>query len=206
MKKGENKVLWDVDTQNDIILQSSDFAVPGACKMMKNFGKAIKFYEKQGYMIMGTVDAHVSKECVSGTRDANLPLHCIKGTMGQLKIKSTQGDILFVSDNKYDLRALDMIIEEVKKGKRVYFEKQTQSCETNKNIKYVFEKLGVSEVYFIGVLTNVCIKFADKFFKKLGIKTFLVTNAIKGNDFPGDTEKEAIIKMVRTGTGLTRYK
>ena len=41
-----NIVLWDADTQNDIILKSSKFAVPGAYKSMNNFGKAINYFEK----------------------------------------------------------------------------------------------------------------------------------------------------------------
>jgi nicotinamidase-related amidase len=203
--KHKKIVLWDVDTQNDIILKSSSFAVPGAYKLMKNFGDAINSFEKKGVIIMGSVDAHITRECIPNTRDANLPLHCIKGTSGQLKIKSTMGNILFVSDQKYSEEALDLIIEEIKQGKRVYFEKQTQSCSSNPNIKYIFKKLDIKEVYLTGVLTNVCIKFADKYFKELGLQTYLVTNAIKGNDFPGDTEKDAIVQMQKTGTKLIKY-
>jgi nicotinamidase-related amidase len=206
MKKISDKVLWDVDTQNDIILRSSKFAVPGAYKLEKVFGEAIRHFEKQNMLIMGTVDAHIGRECVPGTRDENLPLHCIKGTEGQLKIESTRGNILFVADVKYEQAALDKIIEEIKKGKRVYFEKQTQSCETNPNIEYIFKKLKIKEVYFIGVLTNVCIRFADSFFKKLGIKTYLVKNAIKGKDFPGDSEEDAIKEMVKTGAGIIEFE
>lgn len=206
MIKKINKVLWDVDTQNDIILPSSDFAVPGAYELIENFGKAIKYFESKGCFVMGTVDAHIALESVPCTRDEKLPMHCIKGTTGQQKIDSTQGNILFVSDQKYGKIALDMVVDEILKGERVYFEKQTQSCETNPNIEYIFKKLEVEEVYFIGVLTNVCIRFADKFFKNLGVKTFLVKNAIKGNDFLGDKEEDAIIEMVKTGTTLINYK
>jgi nicotinamidase-related amidase len=174
--------------------------------MANQFGKAIKHFEKKGVYIMGSVDAHIGREHVPNTRDENLPLHCIKGTTGQQKIKSTQGEILYVSDQAYSKEALDLIITEIKKGKRVYFEKQTQSCSTNPNIKYIIQKLKVTDVYFIGVLTNVCIKFADSFFKELKIKTFLVKGAIKGNDFPGDTEKDAIKKMIESGTGFIDFK
>ncbi|MBS3143924.1 isochorismatase family protein [Candidatus Woesearchaeota archaeon] len=201
-----NIVLWDADTQKDIILKSSKFAVPGAYKLMNNFGKAISYFEKKGVLIMGSVDSHVSYESYPGTRDENLPLHCIKGTTGQLKIKSTQGDILYVSDQKYNQDALDKVIVEIKQGKRVYFEKQTQKCETNPNIEYVFKKLGIKEVYIMGVLTNVCVKYADEYFKKLGIQTYLIKNAIKGKDFPGDTEEEAIKEMIRTGTKFIFYR
>lgn len=200
------KVLWDVDTQNDIILPTSKFAVPGAYDFIKNFGEAIRFFEDQGCFVMGTVDAHIGRESVVGTRDENLSLHCIKGTSGQLKVEPTLGDILYVSDSKYEKTALDLIIKDILKGKRIYFEKQTQSCETNPNIEYIFKNIGVEEVYLIGVLTNVCIKFADVFFKKMGIQTYLVLDAIKGNNFFGDTEDDAIKMMVQTGTKTITYK
>jgi len=205
MKKS-NIALWDTDTQNDVLLKSSKFAVPGGYRLMENFGKAIKYFEKKGVIIMGSVDSHISYEGYPGTRDEHLPLHCIKGTTGQLKVKSTQGDILYVSDQKYHNDALDMIVEEIKKGKRVYFEKQKQKCETNPNIAYIFKKLNIKTIYIIGALTNVCVKYADEYFKKLGIQTYLVENAIIGHDFPGDTEKGAIDEMIRKGTKLIRYK
>jgi nicotinamidase-related amidase len=126
--------------------------------------------------------------------------------MGQLKIKETQGDILFVSDQKYEEAALDLIIKDIQEGKRVYFEKQSQSCSVNPNIGYIFKKLGVKEVYLMGVLTNVCVKYADTYFKNLGLKTCLVKNAIKGNDFPGDKEEDAVKEMIRTGTKIISYE
>jgi len=202
----KTKVLWDVDTQNDIILPASSFAVPGAYELFDDFGNAIKFFESNGFLIMGTVDAHIGREKVPGTRDEELPLHCIKGTSGQQKIASTLGDILYVTDQEYEEEALDLVIKDILKGKRVYFEKQTQSCETNRNIEYIFKKLGVEEIYFIGVLTNVCIRFADRFFKRMGKKTYLVLDAVKGNDFSGDTEQDAISEMIGTGTKTIRYK
>lgn len=198
-------MLWDTDTQNDIILQSSPFAVPGGYTLMKNFGDAISFFEKQGTFIMGSVDAHIGYESVPGTRDENLPLHCIKGTTGQLKITSTQGDILFVSNKQYDKIALDLIITEIKQGRRVYFEKEKQSCEDNPNIEYIMRQLGINKVYIMGAITNVCIKYADKYFKNLGLKTYLVRGAIKGNDFPNDTEEDAINAMLASGSEYIDY-
>lgn len=202
----KNKALWDIDTQNDIILKSSPFAVPGAYKIRESFGEAIKYYEDKDFYIMGVVDAHTGFESVPGTRDENLPLHCVKGTEGQLKIKETQGDILFVSDQPYAPEALDLIIAEAKKGKRIYFEKQTQSCKTNPNIEYIFKQLKIDHVYFIGVLTNVCVKFSDEYFKSIGIKTYLVENAIMGKDFPGDLVTDSIETMTSSGTKIVRYK
>jgi len=149
---------------------------------------------------MGIVDAHVARENVLGTRDENLPLHCIKGTYGQLKISETQGNILFVSDQKYSEEAIDLIVKNIKSGYRVYFEKQQQCQTSNPNIKTVLKKLGVEEIYFIGLLTNVCIRFADKDFKKMNIKTYLVDGAVKGNDFPDSIEESVINEMLSEGT------
>lgn len=199
-------ILWDVDTQNDIILPTSPFAVPNAYKIAHRFKEAILSFEKSNRAIMGVVDAHVGYEIILGTRDADLPLHCIKGTRGQNKIEETQGQILYVSDHKYDEKALDIIVSEAKQGCRIYFEKQCQWSDSNPNIGPVLKKLGVKEAYLMGVLTNVCVKYADQMFKKLGIKTYLVTDAIMGNDFPGDTEEEAIKEMVKGGTGLYSYR
>jgi len=201
-----DKILWDIDTQNDIILPTSNFAVPGAYKMVQQFGEAIKYFENQGVPVMGVLDAHTGKESVPGTRDENLPLHCIKGTSGQRKIKETDGDILYVSDHPYEDCALDLVVDEIKSGKRIYFEKQCQSCESNPNIAYVVKKLGVKEVYLMGVLINVCVRFSDSMFKKLGVQTYLVLDALKGVDFPGDTVADAISQMTKEGTKLFEYK
>jgi nicotinamidase-related amidase len=195
-----SKVLWDVDTQNDLILKGGEFAVPKAYLMVNKFEQAIKHFEKLEIPIMGVLDAHISRESVPGTRDEKLPLHCIKGTVGQQKIKQTQGDILYVSDHQYTPETLAAVEKEVLKGKRIYFEKQQQCQSSNPNIRPLFESLGVKEVYFIGLLTNVCIRFADKFFKSMGIKTYLVAGAVKGNDFPDQTEQSVIAEMLREGT------
>lgn len=200
------KIVWDVDTQNDIILPTSAFAVPGAFKIVRQFRDAITYFEGQGILTLGVVDAHIGKESVPGTRDENLPLHCIKGTSGQLKIKETDGNILYISDHVYEECALDAIVKEIQSGQRVYFEKQRQSSEANQNIPSIIKKLGVKEVYLMGVLTNVCVKFADKLFKDLGVQTYLVLDALKGVDFPGDTVDDAIRQMTSEGTKLFEYK
>ena len=206
MRLNTNQIVWDVDTQNDIILPSSKFAAPGAYELYENFGLALKHFSEKKIPILGSVDAHVSKESVPNTRDENLPLHCIKGTIGQLKIEPTQDEILFVSDHKYSDQALDLIVKEVKNGHRVYIEKQAQSCESNPNTKTLLLKLNVQSVYIIGLLTNVCIRFAVKMFHDMGINTFLVTEAIKGVDFPGDTVKAATDEMLSSGTKIYSIK
>ena len=199
------KILWDVDTQNDLILPGGDFSVPGAYLVADNFGRAIRHFEKKGFPVLGVVDAHIGRESVIGTRDENLPLHCIKGTFGQLKISQTQGDILFVSDQVYSDEAIDLVVVEIKAGRRVYFEKQQQSQISNPNIPMIMKKLGVKEVYFIGLLINVCIRLADLAFKSMGIKTFLVEGAVHGVDFPDSNVAVVTGEMFEEGTEYYKF-
>ncbi|MEA3514951.1 MAG: cysteine hydrolase family protein [Nanoarchaeota archaeon] len=199
------QILWDTDTQNDFIMPDGTLSVPGAYGMIENFGKAIYHFQNKGIPVLGSVDAHTGPELISGTKDQYFPLHCIKGTKGQQKITSTQGDILYVSDNKYTDNALDLVVNEVMDGRRVYVEKQGLSLLSNPNIIDLIEKLGVEEVYLMGVATNICVKEAFDAFKDMQKKVYLIHSAIKGLDIPGSTEKQGLEYMLKSGAEMYRF-
>lgn len=193
------KILYDVDTQNDFMMSDGNLSVPDAMDIIPNLKTTIDHFVEMGYNVMGSVDAHTGPE-------ANFPLHCIKGTYGQEKIAETDGDIVYVSDHEYTSEALDMIVDEAKDGRRIYFEKQDTSVFDNPNFEPMMKKLGVEEAYIMGVATNICVKHADDAFKELGIKTYLVEGAIKGLDIPGCTEQGELDEMLMTGTEMYRWK
>ena len=197
-------IVWDVETQNDFIMPNGTLVVPKAYEMIENFGKAIEHFKDKGMPILGSVDAHTGPELIPGTKDQYFPLHCIKGTKGQEKIAQTQGDILYVSDHRYTNDGLDMVVNEVRNGRRVYVEKQEFSFLTNPNTKPLIEKLGVEEVYLMGVATNICIKEAYDAFKDMQLKVYLVHDAIKGLDVPGNTEKDGLEYMLKSGAEMYR--
>jgi len=202
MKKA---IVWDVDTQNDFIMPNGTLVVPGAYEIIENFGKALEHFENKGVPILGSVDAHTGPELIPGTKDQYFPLHCIKGTSGQQKIAQTQADILYVSDQKYSNDALDMVVREAEDGRRVYVEKQEVSLLANPNAEQLIKKLGVEEVYMMGVATNICVKAAYDAFKDMHLKVYLVHDAIKGLDLPGNTEKGALEEMLKSGAEMYRF-
>ncbi len=204
MKKIKS-IVWDVETQNDFIMPEGTISVPGAYEMIENFGKAIYHFQKKGILTLGSVDAHTGPELIPGTKDQYFPLHCIKGTKGQQKIASTQADILYVSDNKYHDDALDLVVNEVMDGRRVYIEKQGLNLLSNPNTIDLIEKLGVEEVYLMGVATNICVKEAFDAFKDMQKKVYLIHSAIKGLDIPGNTEKEGLEYMLKSGAEMYRF-
>ena len=204
MKKIKS-IVWDVETQNDFIMPDGTLSVPGAYEMMENFGKAIYHFQKKGIITLGSVDAHTGPELIPGTKDQYFPLHCIKGTKGQQKIASTQGDILYMSDNKYTDDALDLVVNEVMDGRRVYIEKQEFSLLANPNATDLIEKLGVEEVYLMGVATNICVKEAFDAFKDMQKKVYLIHSAIKGLDIPDNTEKEGLEYMLKSGAEMYKF-
>lgn len=191
------KILWDVDTQYDFVYGS--LQVPEADKITGKFKEAIDHFESEGYAVMGSVDVHVGKE-------ADFPLHCIKGTKGQMKIPETQGDILYVSDKKYEPDALEMVVEEVKAGRRIYLEKDGVDMMQNPNTEQLMKMLDVTEAYLIGLATNICVYAADKAFKSMGIKTYLVEGATKGLDTPDSTEAGALENMLNNGTEMYKIR
>ena len=204
------EIVWDVDSQNDFINPKGSLVVPGAYEMKQNFADALQYFKAKGTPILGSVDAHTGPELIPGTEDQYFPLHCIKGTWGQLKIPETlQGvglyDILFVSDNKYTPAALDMIADEAKNGKRLYFEKQGIALAENPNAAELFARLGVKKAYLMGVATNICVEAADAYFRDLGIQTYIVESAVKGMQLEnGDTGKKSIERMLNGGTKIYR--
>ena len=204
MKKIKS-IVWDVETQNDFIMPDGTISVPGAYEMIENFGKAIYHFQKKGFPVLGSVDAHTGPELIPGTEDQYFPLHCIKGTKGQQKIASTQGDILYVSDSKYHNDALDLVVNEVMDGRRVYIEKQGLSLLSNPNTLDLIEKLGVEEVYLMGVATNICVKDAYDAFKDMKKKVYLIPSAIKGLDIPDNTEKEGLEYMLKSGAEMYKF-
>jgi nicotinamidase/pyrazinamidase len=96
---------------------------------------------------------------------------------------------------KYLTDALHIVQNGTKRG--IYFEKQSYDVFSNPNVEPFLRKAEISSAFVYGVATDFCVKAAVLGMQRLGIQTYVVTDAIRGV-FPESTQK-ALEEMTQAG-------
>ncbi len=176
--------FYDVDTQKDFILINGKLYVPGAIEIIPNITLLTAHAYENNILILGSVDRHFEDD-----KELEIFLqHCMDKTSGQQKIECSllpNHLITYVPSKvgmfgKYDELSNNEIQIYEKNFKQIIFEKQSTDVFTNRNIMKFLDRLRVSEVVVYGVATEYCVKDAVLGFLKLGIKVYVVSDAIKG--------------------------
>lgn len=193
-------VFWDVDTQKDFMTKNGKLPVPNATGIYSNLIYLRDYASRNDICVLGSVDRHFEDD----DELKDFPPHCMDGTKGQAKIEITNiKPQTFVrskvgSFGRYEDYTNDEILIDIKNYKQIIFEKQHTDVFTNRNVIKYLNQLRVAEAVVYGVATEYCVKEAVIGLLKLGIKVYLVTDAIKGID-KNNTNK-ALKEMKEKGT------
>ena len=185
-----NQVLFvDIDTQRDFMLPSGALYVPGAEKLVPKLRRLFEFARENGVFVLSSVDAHASDD----PEFQQFPPHCVRGTEGQRKLAETLLPRPLILENKpMDRNLVDL----VRKHSQIIIEKQKFDVFSNPVTAKLLRALPAHAIVF-GVATDYCVRAAALGLRKLGIKTAVVSDAVRA--VAADTERQAIEEMRQAG-------
>ncbi len=174
------RALLIVDVQNDfcpggaLAVTQGDKVVPVINRLMDHFD-----------VIVASKDWH-PKQTIHFQK---WPLHCVQGTHGaefhpNLQNKNIQKVFLKGTGNKDD-------------GYSAYE-------ATSEDLAQYLKSKGVTELYVTGLATDYCVRASALDAKKMGFRTYVVTDAVAAVDVhPGDGQK-ALDEMKSAGIHLVK--
>lgn len=160
------KALLIVDVQNDFCPGGS-LAVPEGDNVVNVINSLMEKFK----IVIASKDWHPEKT----VHFEKWPVHCVQNTKGaefhpNLNTAGIQNIFLKGTGNKDDGYSA--------------FE------ATNENLEEFLKSHGITELYVTGLATDYCVKASALDSSKLGIKTIVVEDAIKGVEVnPGDVAK-----------------
>ncbi len=176
-------IFFDVDTQNDFIMQNGKLSVSGAEEIIPKLKELTEMAEEKNIRILGSVDRHFGTEEYKEVETelsiwgGPFPMHCQDGTNGQKKVReSTPKELFFVENKKYTLEELADILYH---KRNIIFEKQQYDVFTNSNTEKVLNILKPETVFVYGVATDYCVRAAAFGISMLGFRVKVVEDAIK---------------------------
>jgi len=188
-------IFFDVDTQYDFIDRKGKLYVKGAQEIVKNLKLLTDFARVNGILIIASVDRHLKND----PEFKFFPAHCITGTKGMKKIRQTLlGGAITISQREYKHNVLSKIL---KKAKQIIIEKNTYDAFLNPNLKILLR--GVKNAYVYGVATDYCVKSVALGLRNLGIRTYLLTDAIRAkNSLSGNEALKLLRKSGVKGVSI----
>jgi nicotinamidase/pyrazinamidase len=179
----------DVDTQRDFMLPGGALYVPAAERIIPKLRRLFDFARKNDLTVLSTMDAHIPDD----PEFKHFPPHCVQGTEGQRKIDDTLMPRPLILENKPVDRNL---IDVVRKHQQIIVQKQTLDVFDNPVTGKLLRALPSHAIVF-GVATEYCVKIVALGLRRFGIKTAVVTDAIRAlTPKSGD---EAIEEMRKAG-------
>jgi nicotinamidase/pyrazinamidase len=116
------------------------------------------------------------------------PDHCVQGTWG-----AEFHDHLDLNPVSYILR----------KGRTDLLDSYSAFFENNKTTSTglggLLESLSVETVFVGGLATDYCVFYTVMDAVKLGFKTYVISDAVEGIDYPADSIKKVMMEMERAG-------
>ena len=179
----------DIDTQRDFMLPTGALYVPGAERLIPKLRRLFDFAKKHDVHILSSADAHSSDD----PEFRQFPAHCVKGTEGQRKLEETLlPHPLVLSGQEIDRN----LVQDVKKHLQIIVEKQTLDVFSNPVTERLLRILPPRAIVF-GVATEYCVQAACLGFRRNGIQTVLLSDAVKA--LSHKTEKEALGNLRQAG-------
>lgn len=176
----KNSALIVVDMQNDFI--NGFLSVTNADTIIPVINEYIKLFEKNNLMVVFTRDWHPENHCSFRENGGIWPIHCVQNTYGAEFHKD-----LYIPINKYIISKAFLPDLEAYSG----FEKT--------ELHDLFKKNNIDTVFICGLATDYCVKQTVLSALKLGYKTYLLVDAIKGVDLNNFDSEKAINEMISNG-------
>lgn len=194
-----NTIFFDIDTQNDFILEDGALSVSGAESIRPNLKRLTDWARKNNLLIVASMDRHFGlpefkeAEVELERWGGPFPEHCMNGTDGQKKIQETSlKEPCYIESKRYSENELENILLS---KKEIIIEKQSFDVFSNPNTGIILR--GVKKAVVYGVATDYCVKAAALGLRSLGVHVLLVTDAIAG--VAKDTSANAITAMKSAG-------
>lgn len=181
--------------------------IPGAEKIIPNLSSIAKVAKDRFDYTIYVQEAHFPDDPELQANGGPFPPHGMRGTYGARiisEIVSHDNRPVWnfphkIGKNSYahvsSLEAMTPLLSGC--DRRIRFEKQTYDVFSNPFAEVVLKRLGIDEVTVCGVATEYCVKAAVLGLLERGIKTKLVTDAIRGID--DKASREALIEMGSKG-------
>ena len=190
--------LLIIDVQNDfcpggaLAVPDGDLVVPVINAIAPSFGRVvatrdwhpaghISFASRHGSEIGTTTQ-------IGGIEQVMWPDHCVQGSRGA----EFHPDL--------DRRPIDLIVH---KGVRVDLDSYSAFFEndgrTPTGLQYYLSGLGITSVCICGLATDYCVSFTATDAVRLGLKTHVVSDAVRGVDVPPGNVEKTIHDMKAAG-------
>lgn len=165
-------VFWEVDAQEDFMKPGGKLYVPGAEKLLPNFGRLTNA-AREGRVFL------VSHGCVHEANDpefAQFPPHCIRGSAGAKLVPEALADNFVAIPNDPSAK----LPENFAQYQQIVLEKQTLDIFENRHAESLLGRLPRDAEFIVfGVVTEYCVRFAAKGLLERGRRVSLVRDAIE---------------------------
>lgn len=181
-----DKALLVVDMQKDFC-PGGRLPVKDCLGIIENINKYLVKFKERNYPIFASRDWHPSETSHFKEHGGKWPEHCIQDTEGaefhpELRLPE---DVIIISKG-------------VSKDKDSYSAFEGHS-KNHKSLEALLKEMGIRELYVCGVATDYCVKSSSLDALGLGLKVYLLMDAIKGVDVnPGDSQR-ALDEMLKSG-------
>jgi nicotinamidase/pyrazinamidase len=180
IRKGEDALII-VDVQIDFC-PGGALPVPEGDAVVPVLNRYIERFSEAGALIVATRDWHPPNHTSFKAYGGIWPVHCVQGTRGA----EFHPDLKLPEGTKVVSKATDPL-------------KEAYSGFDGTGLGEELKALGVKRVFVGGLATDYCVKSTVLDALKLGFKTVLLGDAIRGVDVkPGDSER-AIREMLESG-------
>jgi len=178
-KESGEIVFMDVDTQYDFLDPHGALFVRGADTLLPRLKQLTVCAQKNHIRIISSMDTHTKQD----KEFRQFSPHCLGGTKGwrkmpQTLLKTKERETIRLG-KKYSAEELSSIVS---KARQIIVEKDALDIFSNQHLKSLFESLSPLQVIVYGVATDYCVKSAVEGLLALGIKVYLVKDAIKEID------------------------
>ena len=188
MKK--DVLFWDVDTQYDFMRPEGRLYVSGAEAILDNVSEARRFALDRGYSIIASADWHVrGNREITGKPDFKtiFPPHCMAGKPGSERVGFLGNlKIDIIPNRKIETSELIKIVD--KNQFHVEIKKEELDVFANPNTKEIVQILKPGSAVVFGVALDLCVKQTVDGLLGMGVKAYLLRDAVKGLGVKGDDE------------------
>jgi len=179
LKQGD--CLLIVDMQNDFMPWGS-LPVPDADKIIPVLNSYIELFYKKGLPIFASRDWHPPNHCSFKENGGSWPSHCVQHTKG-----AEFADGLRLPENV-------III-----SKATDPEKEAYSALQDTELAQLLRQNKIKRCFVGGVATEYCVLSTVLDLLKLGYKTYVLRDAIKGVNINPKDEEKALEEMKKKG-------
>jgi len=155
-------VLFDVDTQRDLIDKKGKMYIEGAEDIRNNLGQITNFAREEGFQILGSVLSHTSDdEELSENPDYEntFPPHCLENTEGQQKVQeTTPDDPLWIGPQSLDPGDVDQLVDE--HDGEIFLRKRQFDLFSNPNTERLLEAVDPFQIVVVGLPLDVSVQRA----------------------------------------------